>query len=234
MKPGPLARLDPSRWLTGKRRWVRGAEWIVLLLAGALFALFIIPAVLAADAPSAQNASSRSPQPLAAAFKAGVFEPPHMAPDFTLQGSDGQALRLSRFRGKVVLLGFGFSSCTEVCPVTLDTLAKARRSLGATAEDVQVLYITVDPERDVPERMKAYLRGFDPTFIGGSGTAAQLAAVQKSYGVQAEKRPSGDDYSYSHSSSTFFIDRSGRLRAQMLYGHSPSDYAHDLKLLLKE
>lgn len=183
--------------------------------------MFMIPAVLAADAPSAT-------------LKAGVFDPPRMAPDFSLQGSNGQELRLSKYKGKVVLLGFGFTSCTEVCPVTLDTLAKARKSLGPDAANVQVIYITVDHERDVPERMKAYLRGFDPTFIGGSGTAAELAAVRKNYGVQAEKRRAGNDYSYSHSSSTFIIDRSGRLRAQMLYGHSPHDYAHDLKLLLQE
>jgi protein SCO1/2 len=199
----------------------RHAEWILILLMTALFVLFMIPAVLAADA--------KPP-----ALKAGVFDPPRMAPDFALKGSDGQELRLSKYKGKLVLLGFGFTSCTEVCPVTLDTLAKARKSLGPAAADVQVLYITVDHERDVPERMKAYLRGFDPSFIGGSGTAAQLAAVQKSYGVQSEKRPSGDDYSYSHSSSIYIIDRGGRLRAQMLYGHSPNDYAHDLKLLLKE
>lgn len=219
MSNGPLTRSLQFKWLGRGRKILRSAEWLVFLIVSALFALFLIPVVLAADAP---------------VLKAGTFDPPHLAPDFALKGSDGQDLRLSRYKGKVVLLGFGFTSCTEVCPVTLDTLAKARKSLGSAAADVQVIYITVDHERDVPERMKAYLRGFDPTFIGGTGTAAQLAAVRKNYGVQAEKLPAGDDYSYSHSSSTFFIDRSGRLRAQMLYGHSPNDYAHDLKLLLKE
>ena len=219
MRPAPSKRLIRSKWLGRSRKWLPRAEWLLILLITALFAMFMIPAVLAADAP---------------ALKAGVFDPPRMAPDFTLQGPDGQELRLSRYKGKIVLLGFGFTSCTEVCPVTLDTLAKARKSLGSAAADVQVIYVTVDHERDVPERMKAYLRGFDPTFIGGTGTAAQLAAVRKNFGVQAEKLPSGDSYSYSHSSSTFIVDRSGRLRAQMLYGHSPNDYAHDLKLLIKE
>ena len=83
--------------------------------------------------------------------------PPRQAPEFSLQGSDGRELNLSRYRGKVVLLGFGFTSCPSVCPTTLATLAQARRKLGAAAADVQIVYITVDPERDNAERMKEYL-----------------------------------------------------------------------------
>lgn len=167
-------------------------------------------------------------------MKAGTFDPPRQAPDFTLQGSDGQPLKLSTFRGKVVMLSFGFSSCTEVCPTTLATLAQARRTLGPAGANVQVVYVTVDPERDVPERMKAYLRGFDPTFIGGSGTEPQLAAVRKDYGVSAQKQPMGNSYTYAHSSFTYLIDRTGRIRGLMPYGHSPADYANDLTILLKE
>src|SRR5687767_13936342 len=93
-------------------------------------------------------------------LKAGVFDPPREAPDFSLQGSHDRELRLSNYRGKVVVLGFGFTSCPDVCPVTLDTLAKARSRLGTGASDVQVVYVTVDPERDTPERMKKYLAAF--------------------------------------------------------------------------
>ncbi len=168
------------------------------------------------------------------AFKAGVFNPPRLAPDFTLQGSDGRELEMSRFRGKVVLLSFGYSSCTAVCPVTLATLAQARRQLGAAAANVQVVYVTVDPERDVPARLQAFLHNFDATFIGGTGTAGQLAGVRKDYGVSAQKIPTEDGYSYSHSSFTYLIDRKGRIRALMPYGHSPDDYVNDLDLLLKE
>lgn len=133
-----------------------------------------------------------------------------------------------------MLLAFGFTSCTEVCPTTLATFAQARTKLGAEAGDVQVIYITVDPERDSPDRMRQYLRGFDTTFIGGAGNAAQLAAVRRNYGVTAEKRMFGKDYVYSHSSFAYLIDRRGRIRALMPYGHSPEDYAHDLSILLKE
>ncbi len=168
------------------------------------------------------------------AFKAGTFDPPRLAPDFSLPGSDGHELRLDRFRGKVVLLAFGYSSCTEVCPVTLATFAAARRKLGAAAADVQVVYVTVDPQRDVPERLKKFLGSFDKTFIGGTGTEAQLAAVRKEYGVTAKRIPYGDSYTYSHSSFTYLIDRGGRIRALMPYGHSPDDYVNDLTILLGE
>jgi protein SCO1 len=168
------------------------------------------------------------------ALKAGVFDPPRQAPDFTLQGSNGSDLKMNAYRGKVVLLAFGFTSCADVCPVTLGTFADAHRKLGPAAADVQIVYITVDPERDAPERMNKYLAGFDPTFIGGTGSAAQLAAVRKDYGISAEKKVFGSAYTYSHSSFTYLIDRRGRIRALMPYGHSPDDYVHDLKILLGE
>lgn len=168
------------------------------------------------------------------ALKAGVFDPPRQAPDFDLLGSNGGALKISDYRGKLVLLAFGFTSCTAVCPTTLNTFAVARRKLAAAAANVQVVYITVDPQRDDSARLKKYLGGFDATFVGGTGTEQQLAAVRKSYGVSAEKQVLGDSYTYDHSSFTYLIDRSGRIRALMPYGHSPDDYVHDLTLLLKE
>jgi protein SCO1/2 len=168
------------------------------------------------------------------ALKAGVFDPPRQAPDFTLQGSNGQELRLGSFRGKVVVLGFGFTSCANVCPTTLATLAAARRNLGSAASDVQVVYVTVDPQRDTPAQMKKYLATFDPTFMGGSGTENALAKVRSAYGIQAEKKLFGNDYTYAHSSYTYLIDRKGVLRALMPYGHAPSDYVHDLNVLLAE
>jgi protein SCO1/2 len=167
-------------------------------------------------------------------LKAGVFDPPRQAPDFALQGSNGATLKMSTFRGKVVLLAFGFTSCTEVCPTTLAAFAGAHRQLGPAATDVQIVYITVDPERDVPDRMKKYLAGFDKTFLGGTGSPAQLAAVRKDYGISAEKKMYGSDYTYAHSSFVYLIDRRGRIRALMPYGHSPDDYVHDLKILLAE
>jgi len=168
-----------------------------------------------------------------AALRAGVFSPPRAAPDFSLRGSDGGELKLSRYRGKVVILGFGFTSCPNVCPTTLSTLAAARKKLGADASELQIVYVTVDPERDDAERLRTYLGNFDPTFMGGTGTAEQLAAVRESYGVLAQKTTAGSSYGFSHSSYTYLIDREGNLRALMPYGHPPDDYVHDVAILLK-
>jgi protein SCO1/2 len=179
-------------------------------------------------------ASVAAPVASAPALKAGVFDPPREAPLFSLQSSGGGTLELRSYRGKVVILGFGFTWCTDVCPVTLATLKLARRNLGPAAADVQVVYITVDPERDNPARMKEYLRAFDPTFIGGTGGASDLAAVRKDYGIVAEKHVKGSSYSVAHSSYTYLIDRRGQLRALMPYGHSADDYVHDLQILLAE
>jgi protein SCO1/2 len=167
-------------------------------------------------------------------FKSGVFDPPRQAPEFSLQGTDGQTLNLNRYRGKVVLLAFGYSSCTAVCPVTLHTFALTVRKLGAAAAGIQVVYVTVDPQRDTPARLKQFLANFDPTFIGGTGTEQQLGQVQKDYGVSAKKLPYENTYVYDHSSFTYLLDRSGRIRALMPYGHSADDFVNDLNILLRE
>jgi protein SCO1/2 len=167
------------------------------------------------------------------ALVAGVFSPPRSAPAFTLAGSDGAPLRLERYRGKVVLLSFGYTSCTEVCPVTLSILAQARRLLGADAGDLQVIYVTVDPERDTATRMREFLKAFDPSFLGATGSAAQLAGVRREYGISVgEKIPMGNGYVLAHSSFTYLVDRQGMLRALMPYGHGAADFAHDVRLLL--
>jgi protein SCO1/2 len=165
-------------------------------------------------------------------LKAGVFNPPREAPDFSVRGSDGADLTLSHYRGKLVLLGFGYTSCPNVCPVTLAVLAQAHRKLGALGAQVQVIYLTVDPERDSAERLKQYLAAFDPTFVGGTGTAAQMAAVRASYGVTAEKIGTGADYAVAHSSFVYLITREGKLRALMPFGHRADDYVHDISMLL--
>ncbi len=166
------------------------------------------------------------------ALKAGVFEPPRLAPDFALRGSDGGELTLARYRGKVVLLSFGFTHCAAVCPTTLATLAQLRTALGAAADAVQVVFVTVDPERDDPAHLKAYLGAFDTSFIGGAGKPELLAAMRKNYGIVAIKVPMSDGYAVDHTSSIFLIDPEGRLRAMMPYGRDAKDFVHDVKLLL--
>jgi protein SCO1/2 len=177
---------------------------------------------------------ARLAAPPADLFKAGTLTPVMAAPELALTGSDGKPLTLARFRGKVVLLAFGFSNCGEVCPITLATLAGARRKLGAAAADVQVVYVTVDPERDDAAQMKKFLGSFDPTFLGGVGTRAQIDAAQKSFGISSTKNVNPDgSYTIGHSSSIYMIDRKGGLRAVMPYGHPADDFVNDLKILLQ-
>ncbi len=166
------------------------------------------------------------------ALKAGVFDPPRLAPEFSLRGADGSEVTLARYRGNVVVMAFGYTSCAAVCPITLATLAQARSSLGEAADAVQVIYVTVDPERDDAARMKDFLALFDPSFVGATGAPDALAAVRQNYGVTAVKHGTGDDYVMDHTSSIYLIDRSGKLRALMPYGHDAADFVHDIKLLL--
>lgn len=166
---------------------------------------------------------------------AGVFDPPRAAPELGLESSHGGTLNLADYRGKVVILGFGFTSCSDVCPVTLAVLAQARRQLGALGDQLQVVYVTVDPATDTAERMRDYLALFDPSFVGGTGSEAALREVRKAYGIVASRQAKdGSGYTYAHSSYTFLIDRKGQVRALMPYGHPAEDFAHDARLLLAE
>lgn len=165
-------------------------------------------------------------------LRTGTFSPPRQAPEFSLQGSSGASIRLSAYRGKVVALGFGYTSCPDVCPTTLADLAKARKRLGAAADDLKVIYVTVDPERDSAAVMRRYLASFDPTFLGATGTAGELAEVRKAYGIQTSRAGKPPAYFVHHSSYVYLIDRAGNLRAMMPFGVSVDDIAHDVKVLL--
>ncbi len=172
-----------------------------------------------------------------AALKSGTFDPPRAAPEFTLPASTGKEFKLDSQRGKVVVLGFGFSHCPDVCPVTLAVLAQARKQLGELAEQMQVVYVTVDPERDTPERLREYLASFDQSFIGVSGAPAQLKKLREAYGIlaaRAENKDAPDGYVVHHSTYIYLIDRTGLLRALVPFGKPAADIAHDIKILLQE
>jgi len=179
----------------------------------------LVPSLLLAAAVGADDAT----------LKAGTFDPPRAAPDFTLRGSDGSDLSLGRYRGKVVILFFGYTHCPAVCPTTLATLAGAYKRLGDDAKDLQVVYVTVDPDHDDVARLREYLANVNPAFRGATGSPAQLEAVRRDYGVFATKLEEG---LFNHSSSTFLIDRAGMLRAMMPYGQPVDAYVHDVRILL--
>jgi protein SCO1/2 len=146
-------------------------------------------------------------------FSGTVIEPPNDATDFTLTAHTGQPFRLSEQRGKVVLLFFGFTHCPDVCPTALSDMAAVFRKLGPDAERVQVAFITVDPERDTPQRMEKYMKIFNPTFLGLSGTRAEIDPIIKAYGATARRRDLPNSalvYTMDHSAFTYVIDQSGK------------------------
>jgi protein SCO1 len=170
-------------------------------------------------------------------FKSGVFDPPRPAPDFALDGSNGAKLTVSAHRGKIVILAFGFTYCPRICPVTLANLTQVVKKLGPAAGDVQVIFVTVDPERDTPARLKEFLAFFDPAFLGATGTAKQLDGVRDAYGIVAKRAISENKklgYEVHHSTSIYLIDREGKLRVLVPFGRSADDVLHDVRLLLKK
>jgi protein SCO1/2 len=174
--------------------------------------------------------------PASAEFAGEELVPPSPAPDFTLTTSDGSEFRVSRHRGQVILLNFGYTFCPDVCPTTLVELSQVRARLGDAAKRVRVVFITLDPERDTPERLRIYTTAFDPTFIGLTGSGEQLAQVRKAYGVVAEKEVvSGTAAAYliAHSAYIYVIDTEGRLRLLFPFGLSIEEMADDIKQLLR-
>src|SRR5439155_1329552 len=142
-----------------------------------------------------------------------------------------------QYRGKVVILEFGFTYCEKVCPVTLAKLVEVFKKLGAESAGVQLVFVTVDPERDSPARLREYLSFFNPAFLGATGPPKELDSVRQSYGVIATKEAAENKklgYQVHHSSSIYLIDREGKLRALAPFGKSADDVVHDLRLLLKK
>jgi protein SCO1/2 len=145
----------------------------------------------------------------------------------------GRPRRLEDFRGKAVVLFFGFTHCPDVCPTTLGELANAVRSLGPQAEKVQVLFVTVDPERDTRELLAKYVTAFDPSFLGLRGDPAATQRVAKEFKIYYEKRKSGEGYSVDHSAQSYVIDPQGRLRLLVRHDRIASDLPQDLRTLLE-
>ncbi len=168
-------------------------------------------------------------------LKSGVFDPARQAPDFTLPGSHGKDFTLSDYRGKVMVLGFGFSHCPQICPTTLITLTATVEQLGDLADKIQVVFMTVDPERDTTGQLREYLSYFHPDFIGLTGQPERLAEVRQDYGIMTEKEAHGEGhYEVHHSSYLYLVDRRGMLRTLVPFGTSADDIAHDIRILLRE
>ena len=154
--------------------------------------------------------------------------------DFKLTDHNGKVRTLADFRGKVVALFFGYTHCPDVCPTTLSEFAMAIRELGEEEKNVQVLFVTVDPERDTPELLAKYVPSFNPTFLGVSTDPVSLAELAKDFKVVYQKNtiPGRAGYLMDHSAGTYVFDSQGRLRLLIAYGTGPAAIAKDLRTLL--
>ncbi|MET0267995.1 MAG: SCO family protein [Duganella sp.] len=156
------------------------------------------------------------------------------AKDFTLTDHLGQQRSLADFRGKVVFMFFGFTQCPDVCPTTMAKLAGVMKELGPKAEQVQVLFVTVDPERDTRELLAQYAPTFDARFIGLSGTPEQTAAVAKEFKIFYSKveGTTPGNYSIDHTAASYIFDKAGKVRLMVPHAKTQAEIAHDIAMLL--
>ena len=176
---------------------------------------------------------------LAACQPAPVFQATDItgaafARDFKLTDHNGQPRTLASFKGKLVVMFFGYTHCPDVCPTTLSDLAAALKQLGPLSDRVQVLFVTVDPQRDTPALLKLFVPAFDPRFLGMVADTDNLKALAKEYKIVYQKTSvkGVDNYLIDHSAGSYVYDAEGRLRLLIPYGSSPDLIAHDLKTLL--
>jgi len=168
-------------------------------------------------------------------FKASDVTGTTYGRDFALTGHDGRPRTLADFRGKVVVLFFGYTQCPDVCPTTLSELAEVMKQLGPDAARVQVLFVTVDPDRDNAALLAQYVPAFNPAFLGLFGDADATARTAKEFRVFYQKQPGRTPGSYTvdHSAGTFVFDPQGRLRVYVSYGQGPEVFVHDIRELLR-
>jgi protein SCO1/2 len=153
---------------------------------------------------------------------------------FSLPDATGTTRSLADFEGKLVLVFFGFTQCPDVCPTALSRAVEVRRLLGDQADRLQVVLITVDPERDTPELLREYLKAFDPSFIALRGDANTLAATAKEFKVVYQKVATPSSYTMDHTALSYVFDKTGRLRLALRHDQSAQDVAADLTILLRE
>lgn len=157
------------------------------------------------------------------------------ARDFRLTDFDGRQRSLADFRGKVVVMFFGYTQCPDVCPTTMTDMAEVRRRLGPDGDKVQVIFVTLDPDRDTPEVLKQYVPAFDPTFIALRGTRDETAAVAKDFKVFYQKVPGKTETSYTldHTAGSYVFDREGRVRLFLRHAGGVDAIVADLQKLLR-
>lgn len=151
---------------------------------------------------------------------------------FHLKDPDGRIRTLEDFKGKVVMMFFGFTQCPDVCPTALVNASQIKSLLGSDGDDLQVLFVTVDPERDTPDVLREYAGAFDPSFIGLYGSPEETAAVAKAYRVYYAKVPTGNSYTMEHTALTYVFDRQGKLRVALRHEQTPEQSVEDIRKVM--
>jgi protein SCO1/2 len=168
-------------------------------------------------------------------FRGTTMPSPIPAPDFTLSNADGEAVSLSDFQEEIVLLYFGYTFCPDICPTTLSELKKVQQELDEKGEKIQVLMVTVDPQRDTREKLAEYVTHFHPDFIGLSGTKEEIDAAGEGYGLYYEKHEGTEATGYlvDHTARVFVVDPEGNYQLSFSYGTPVEDIVHDLRLIMR-
>jgi protein SCO1 len=172
--------------------------------------------------------------PPPADFRLAVWPQRAESPALRLLDFDGRPRQLADYRGRVLVIFFGFVRCPDACPAELFKLALAMKRLGPLSEHVQVLFVTLDPERDTPQVLKSYVTAFDPRFVGLTGSSAEIDRAAMSFYVEYARVGPGADYSIDHSTSTFVLDVHGRLRLVGTLDTAVDDWVHDLAAIATE
>jgi protein SCO1/2 len=152
--------------------------------------------------------------------------------DFRLSDPDGRVRTLADFRGRYVMVFFGYTQCPDVCPTALARAADVRKRLGADGDKLQVIFVTVDPERDTAALLKEYMAAFDPTFFGLRTDLAGTRQVANEFRVFYEKVPTGSSYTMDHSAFTYVFDTQGRIRLMLRHDQTAEQFAGDLRKLM--
>ena len=192
---------------------------------------FALAALTALALAGCQKASPDKP-----AFKGVELTGAEYARQLNLTDQDGRARSLADFKGKVLVVFFGYTQCPDVCPTTMAEVAEVKRSLGADGDKVQGVFVTIDPERDTGQLLKAYMASFDPSFVALRGSAEQTQAAAKEFKVFFAKVPgkTPESYTMDHTAASFIFDTEGRVRVYARYGSGAQPLADDIKLLLAE
>jgi len=192
--------------------------------------------ILALAAAAALGLAACQRGPAKAAFQGVDLTGAEYAQDLKLPDIDGRERSLGDFKGKVLVIFFGYTQCPDVCPTTMQELAQVKKALGPDGERVQGIFVTVDPERDTPELLRAYLASFDKSFVALRGSPEQVKEAAKAFKVFFAKVPGKQEGSYTvdHTAASFLFDTAGRVRVFSRYGSGAQALTEDLKILLGE